>query len=217
MFRIIIGLFLTGLLFASGPCLVSCGPILISYIAGTKKGIREGMVDYILFSLSRIFVYLVLSSIVFFLGKVAAERLLGDASKYILIIGGIYVILIGILFILGKKLELPSFVIAKNYISAYNKKNVIILGLLFGLLPCAPFLAVLSYMGLISKTWLNSLIYAFSFGIATLLSPLLFLVFFTGFIPKLLEGREKIYSRIISFSAGLIVIFLGIQLIRKAF
>jgi sulfite exporter TauE/SafE len=210
-------MFLTGLLFAAGPCLASCGPILISYIAGTKKDVRQGLVDYILFSSSRIFVYLVLSSIVFFLGRITAERLLGDLSRYILIIGGFYIVLIGIFFIAGKKSEFHSLGVIKSRVLGYNKRNIIFLGLLLGLSPCAPFLAVLSYIGLISKTWLNSLIYGFSFGIATFLSPLLFLVFFTGFIPKLLRAKNEIYPQIISFTSGLIIIFLGIQLIRRAF
>ncbi|MFA5357159.1 MAG: sulfite exporter TauE/SafE family protein, partial [Candidatus Omnitrophota bacterium] len=77
MNNIISGLFLTGVLFGSGPCVASCGPFLISYIAGTRKTAARGVVAYILFSSARVSVYIALGVSVFFLSRFAVERLLG--------------------------------------------------------------------------------------------------------------------------------------------
>lgn len=217
MNKIIASLFSLGLLFGSGPCLASCGPILISYIAGTKKNIFKGLMAYILFSLSRIFVYLSLSVLVFFLGNFLLERLLPDFFKYILILGGVFIILIGVLVAWMRSLEFrPLRFLEKNIIER-DRKSMLVLGLIIGLLPCAPLLAILSYVGLVSKTWPESLLYGFSFGLGTFISPLILLVILAGLIPKILVDKKGLYGQIFSFVCGLVIIFLGLQLIRKAF
>ncbi len=216
MNKIIISLFLSGILLGSGPCLASCGPILISYIAGTKKNILKGVLTYILFSSARIVVYLILSLMVF-LGSFTLERLLGSFSKFILIIGGSFVILIGILMALGTRLKLPFCRFLGENILGKDKKSIIIMGLLIGLLPCAPLLAVLSYIGLVSKSVFQSLIYAFSFGLGTFASPLLLLSILAGVIPKFLSDKKAIYAQIFSLICGLIIIFLGLNLLKEAF
>ena len=51
---IVITFFLLGLSFGSGPCLAACGPLLISYIAGTGKKFKDSVVTYLIFSSARI-------------------------------------------------------------------------------------------------------------------------------------------------------------------
>jgi len=215
MLRVALSLFLYGLFFGSGPCLISCGPILISYIVGTNKNTPRGMKDYLLFSLARLFVYIVLALVVFFLGSFTLERLLGRCSKYVFILGGGFIVFVGIAMVLGRKLEFKLFPFIQKSIRANNKPSVMMLGLIVGLLPCAPLLAVLSYIGLISKSWFSSLLYGLSFGLGTFLSPLILLIALTGFIPKLLVTRQAVYSRIFSFICGLILILLGVQLMTR--
>jgi arginine exporter protein ArgO len=84
-------------------------------------------------------------------------------------------------------------------------------------LPCAPILVLLGYIGLFSRNWEQSLVYASAFGIGTFLSPLLFLAFFAGIMPGLLKNKREIYGRILSRVSGLIMFFLGIRLIMKGF
>jgi sulfite exporter TauE/SafE len=215
--KIIISLFFSGLLFGSGPCIASCGPILISYVAGTKKNILKSLITYILFSSARIFVYLILSFLIFFLGRFALERLLGDFSKYVVILGGSFIILVGLLMALGKRLELEFCNVLGKNVLGQDKKITVALGLIIGLLPCAPLLAILSYVGLVSKSWMQSLLYSLSFGIGTFVSPLIFLVIFASLIPKFLIEKKGIYIQIFNFICGLIIIFFGLQLIKRAF
>ena len=217
MINIIFSLFLLGLSFGSGPCLASCGPILISYVAGTEKNVLKSFISYILFSLARISVYLALGLLVFLLGRFVTERFLEGSSQYIFLLGGAFVICVGVLIVLGKRMDFGFCRFLHNHILEQNKKSVAMLGLIIGFLPCAPLLALFSYVGLISKSWVSVLLYIFSFGIGTFVSPLLVLVIFAGFIRRLLSHANAVYGRYFSFICGLIMIFLGIQLILRAF
>lgn len=215
MNKIIPSLFLCGLLFGSGPCLASCGPILISYIAATKKNILKGLVVYVLFSLARISVYLLLGVAIFSLGRFTLERLLGDFSRYIFIIGGGFIVLIGVLTAGGKRLEIKPLNFLHRNILERDKKSVVIVGLIVGLLPCVPLLAILSYVGLVSKSWLQSLFYSLSFGLGTFVSPLILLAILAGVIPQWFQDKK--YYSVFRFICGMIIIFLGLQLIYRAF
>jgi sulfite exporter TauE/SafE len=160
-------------------------------------------------------VYLLLSIAIFFLGRLTTERFLGDFSKYMLIIGGGFIISVGLLMSLGKRLELKFCYSFQKSVLERDKKSILIFGFIIGLLPCAPLLAVLSYIGLVSKSWSMSLLYGLSFGIGTVISPLILLVIIAGIIPKFLI--DKSYDRWFNLACGLIIIFLGAQLILRAF
>jgi sulfite exporter TauE/SafE len=215
MLNIALSLFISGVLFGSGPCLASCGPILISYIAGTKKEPIKGFFVYVLFSLSRISVYVLLSLGIFSLGRLAMDRFLGSFSKYLLIIGGAFVIVMGLLIISGKRWESGICSYLYKNVLEHDKKSIVILGLIIGLLPCAPLLGLFSYIGLVSKTWVSSLLYSLAFGMGTFLSPLLLLAFASGFITRLFKNQIIPFQRILGFLCGLIIILLGAQLIYR--
>lgn len=215
MDKIIISLFVSGVLFGSGPCIASCGPVLIAYAAGTGRNVFKAFKVYILFSLSRISVYLAMGILVFFLGRMLLEGALGGLSKYIFILGGAFIIAVGIIMLLGRRLEFKPFQFLYRNILERDKKSIVIIGLIIGLLPCAPLLAILSYIGLISKSWADSLLYAFVFGLGTFISPLILLLLLSGLISRFV--KEKNYCRVISFICGLVIIFLGVQLAMRAF
>jgi sulfite exporter TauE/SafE len=217
MSRILLNLFLSGLLFGSGPCIASCGPILISYIAGTKKGISNSLLVYLLFSLARVFVYLSFSLLIYFVGVFFTERFLGNISKYTIVFGGLFIIAIGLLMILGKRPEFKSCRVLEKKFLEEDKKTIITLGLVVGLIPCAPLLAVLSYIGLVSKTWMNSLLYSLSFGLGTLVSPLILLALLAGLIPRWLKDKNSVYNHLFNFVCGLIIVILGARLLIRAF
>lgn len=214
MFKILISLFILGFSFGSGPCLASCGPILISYIAATRKGIRASFTAYLLFSLARIFVYLLLGLLVFLIGKFALENLLNRFSPLILILGGSFIIVLGLLTAWGKEFTNLYCQRLQKTMLNHDKKSVIILGLVVGALPCAPLLALLSYLGFDSGSWALAFAYTLSFAIGTFISPLIFLAAVAGFVPKILASKQN-YYRIFSFICGLVMVYLGINLIRK--
>lgn len=217
MARIAFSLFLAGLFFGAGPCIASCGPFLITYIAGTKKNIAKGILVYLLFSLARIAVYAGLGLAVFFVSELTVGSLLGGIYKYVLLLGGSFIVLIGLFMALGRDLEFKFCHFLHRNILEHDTKSVIAMGLIIGLLPCAPLLSILSYVGLISRTWPASLLYALSFGMGTLVSPLILLAVLAGLIPRILLEKKAAYYRAFSFICGLIIVFLGAQLIWRAF
>ncbi len=220
MIKTIASSFILGLSFGWGPCLASCGPLLLTYIAGTQKNVFKGLSAYLLFSFSRMFVYLVLGLAVFYSGKVMLTKFF-NFFPLILAGSGAFVIFLGILIALGKNINLIPCAFLHKHIIESDKKSMVTLGLVMGLLPCAPLVTMLTYAGLISRHAGENLLYTLAFGLGTAASPLLILAGLAGFIPRIISGASKTGAftalRVFSIICGLIMIILGIQLIGKAF
>jgi sulfite exporter TauE/SafE len=214
LIKISLSMFFSGFLFGSGPCLASCGPFLISFIAGTNKNIPQAITFYSLFSLSRVAVYLVLGLLIYFMGNLVQEYLF---PGYVALFGGIFIVLCGLFIGLGKKLQLPWLSRFNKFFPQDQLKNPLVFGLIYGLIPCVPFLTVLSYCGLVSRNWGQALFFTFCFGLGTYLSPLLVMSVFSGALSGLLKGAREKYLRSLSLLCGLIIIFLGLQLARRGF
>lgn len=206
-----------GLSFGAGPCLASCGPILVSYLAGSKRNIPKGIVDYVLFSAARVLVYLVLGLGVFFLGRFVIGNLLSGLSRYVLIIGGIFIILIGVFTAFDGVIKFQPCQSLYQRIFSSDTKNIFIIGLVVGLLPCAPLLAILSYVGITSRSVFEAILYSLFFGLGTALSPLILLVVITGLIPNWMAKQGAKPQRIFALISGLVIVFLGVRLLRSGF
>jgi sulfite exporter TauE/SafE len=193
--------------------MASCGPLVISYVAGTEKNIGKGLAAYAIFSLSRISTYLILALAIFFLGHFAVERFAGEYSRYISIAGGLFIIFVGMIMVLGRHFDFGLLKKAQKITLGQDTKSVILFGLIIGFLPCAPLIAILSFVGLVSKNWLTALLYGFSFGLGTFISPLILLVVITGLIPGLFSRNDGLYRRLFNIACGLVIIFLGVRLI----
>lgn len=215
MINIAAGMFISGVFFGSGPCVASCGPVLISYVAGTKRNILAGLRVYAIFSASRILVYCILSVLIFIFGSVTLEHSLDRYYPYLIFLAGVFLIMMGILMVLGQRLEyrVCQF-LGKNFLER-DTKSVILMGLVMGLAPCAPLLGILSYIGLVSKSWLSSLLYGFLFGVGTSISPLIILTVLAAWLPQSLSSKQLNYSRIFNIICGIILVFLGAALIRR--
>jgi sulfite exporter TauE/SafE len=210
-------LFLTGILFGAGPCLVSCGPVLVSYICGTNKRVGESLSAYALFSGARIAVYIILSLCVFLAGHSGLESFFDEYGNYLYILAGFFLMLIGVYFILGKRMEIKPFNLIYRHIVQGDTKNMVLLGIAYGLLPCAPFLGVLSYIGLVSKNWLQNIVYAVSFGAGTFISPLLLVSLASGAVPGAVKNTSGLAAKIVRICCGIVALYMGAQLVRRAF
>jgi sulfite exporter TauE/SafE len=200
--------FLLGFTFGAGPCLASCGPLLVSYTLGRGKNVLAGILAYLLFSLSRMLVYLGLGIAVFFCGHLITSQLLGVFSRYFFIAGGIFVIFLGFLISLGRNVKHSFCHWLQDFFLKKDAKTVILLGLFIGILPCAPLISVLSYIGLIAKSWKDALGFSLLFAVGTAFSPLALLVAAGG----LAAGKLQ---RFFNLAGAAVIIYLGIQLIRK--
>ena len=210
----IITLFLSGLLLGSGPCLATCGPVLISYITATRQNPKQAILIWLLFSLSRVCIYLILSLFIFILGEFLVKKNIAYISRYIYIFGGIIIALIGIFTIIkdstGTRRICP--IVPGGLSQRLSRIHPITLGVIMGLLPCAPLLSVLSYIGLISPAWQWCIFYSLVFGLGTLISPLILLALGAGVVPKILFNKPRIY-RILRIICGVIIVFFGTQLV----
>jgi sulfite exporter TauE/SafE len=206
-----------GVSFGSVYCLASCGPLFLSYVSGTGKNVAKALVSYLIFSLARITVYVFLGVLVYCLGKFFAETIFEGISKYVFILGGGFITCIGILMALGRNMDTAVCRVAYKNLLEKDIKSIFLFGLIIGLLPCPPLFALFSYLALISKSLALSAVYAFAFGVGTLLSPLALLPVFAGVIPRALLKVKPVFSRIFNLICAAIMIFLGIQLVRRGF
>ena len=213
----ILSFFLLGLSFGFGPCMSSCGPILISYVAGRQKNVLKSLSTYWIFSSGRIFAYLTLGLLFFSFGKLIAERLLTGLAPYVFIFGGAFIIVVGILLALGKRIESGLSTALYTRLLEKDRYSIFILGAIIGLLPCPPLIAVFSSQGLLAKSWFSSIVYMLSFGTGTALSPLVLLIVFAAWLPRISLRRKALMGKVFNFVCGLILIIMGGQLVWRAF
>jgi sulfite exporter TauE/SafE len=210
MVRSLLTFFTFGFTLGFGSCLASCGPVLISYLAGREKNVRNSIGAYVLFSLSRLVVYLALGISVYFLGQFLINRLLSSISRPVYLTGGTIIALIGLFLIIDKNPD-PAFCSkARGFLFRKDAGNVIAFGVIMGILPCAALLSVLASIALTAKTWVDAAMFILVFGLGTIVSPLFILAACTGLIPH--TGAPK---RLLGVLSGGIVVFAGIQLFLK--
>jgi sulfite exporter TauE/SafE len=130
---------------------------------------------------------------------------------------GIISIILGISILIGKKINHFTYEFAANKIT--NFSSIFILGFIVGILPCAPLIALLFEIVLISHSPLMGMFYAFSFGLGTFLSGLIVLGSLAGiftWIPaKIL--KSKISNFIFKIICAFLLILLGISIIFRGF
>ncbi|MFA5155994.1 MAG: sulfite exporter TauE/SafE family protein [Candidatus Omnitrophota bacterium] len=205
-----------GISFGSGPCLASCGPLFLSYTAGSGKNIPKSLAAYLIFSSARIAVYVVLGALVYLSGKFFTEQVFAGITRYVFWAGGTFIISMGILIAMGRNLDTVACKFLYKNLLQKDRKSIFIFGLIVGLAPCPPLIALFSYVALISKSLTLSAVYALSFGLGTLLSPLALLAIFAGAIPGVMAKFKPAFSRALNLVCAAILIILGAQLIIKA-
>jgi len=212
--RICISLFLSGAFLGSGPCLISCGPFLVSFISGAKKNLKESFWLWLVFSCARVFSYLVLGLIAgIFSQEIIYKLYQNNLGQYLLIAGGAFLLVIGSVMILGVQSSNKVCRLLEEKFIKRGTKSAVLFGLFVGFLPCAPLLAILSYIVLVSGSWYKGLWYSLSFGLGTLVSPLIILVFLASLVPKILDKTK--FLAVFQKICGLVILLLGLELIIR--
>lgn len=215
MYKALVSSFLLGVTLGAGPCMASCGPLLISYAAGTNKSVFKSLGAYFLFCFGRIIVYLALGVLVYNFGQAVTEHFVVSASKITAYCAGAFIALVGILVAIGRGFFGVTCLKWQKFFLEKDPKTIFLMGLLIGLIPCLPYVSLLSYIGLVSKSWHDAAVYSFAFGIGTAVSPLLAIVGFAGFLPGLLKDEK--FRRLFNALCGLVLVVLGVQLIMRGF
>lgn len=209
-----IKLFLLGLSLGAGPCLIVCAPILLPYIAATKKDWIEGLKSTVVFSLFRTLAYIVLG----FISAVSysfIERFISHESKYyISLFAGAFVAIIGIILIVTKReIHLPVFKLLGKELLEKSTRSMPLLGLLVGFSPCLPMIGALMLIATDSTSALNGAFLGLSFGMGTFLSPLLLLGMAVGYIPQKVFKTASIQNTF-RMICGILLVGYGLNLIK---
>lgn len=211
-------LFMTGLALGVSQCIISCAPVLMLYVAGTKEGWREGVKATLTFSLSRLCAYTLLGLLAGVAGMLITDVLYqGDLTTYIWIGAGTFILLIGVLMMWGKEPRLHLCQILMKRTIKDSTISMGLLGFVVGIASyCAPFMGILTYIAFTVKDPLAGAFYGFCFGLgATIVTPLIAMGVLASILPRVLFNSPKILD-IFRRSCGFLFLLLGARLIYSA-
>jgi len=192
-----------------GPCLALTGPILLPYIAATKKGWGEGLKASVAFSLGRLAALAILGGVAT-VAFASINRLFPPyRSGYLYLAMAVFIVLMGVLVILGKGRR-PLHRTLRRYIVESGSASTFFLGFLIGITPCATLVAILTYITCVAKNVLHGMLYALSFGVGTVV-PLMILGPLVSFLPERILRSSKLL-RGFRVTCGAILILFGLQL-----
>jgi sulfite exporter TauE/SafE len=216
MLNICFSLFVTGILMGSGPCMLSCGPILLSYIAGTKSSATQGLRCWFIFSFSRLLSAIFLGFIAGIAGTVLLRRYYWEISGYIIwLLAGAFIAFLGFMIFVGIDTRFNMCSALNRVMIKKDAKSLIALGILIGLLPCVPLIGVLSYITMVSTQYYHGVLMGAAFGLGAIISPLIFASMIAGALPglKFFQDAKRIlvWRRI----CGAVLIFLGLHILIR--
>lgn len=201
----------------AGPCLLVCTPVLISYIAGKQAKPKQALLDISVFLSGRLLAYLLLGYLAGLSGLLLRQFANSGLLLSLKFAGGIIIILLGVYLWLGRE---PFSRLCKRKAGAiFNSGSLFILGFIVGVFPCAPLLALLFEITLISKSATGGMLYALFFGLGTFLSGFIAVGalsgIFTWLAPRIFRSRTAgLFFRAV---CSLLLILLGLNLIFKVY
>lgn len=198
-----IELFTTGFLLGFGPCLLYCGPVLLSYIVGTSSNWRQGLRTTLTFSAARLLAYGLLGTVAGLSGQLIRRFI--QSTYLIEALGGVIIAAIGALMVLGKEAG------PRLCTRLQSRGNPALLGFLTGLSPCPPLVGALMGIALSTTSPLTGTLYGLAFGSGTLLSPMLALGALAGGFSGRLTEKPNLHAWLQRLS-GLVLFAFGLHL-----
>jgi sulfite exporter TauE/SafE len=184
--------FVQGFLVGSGPCLLTCAPLLLPYIAGTDRTWQEGLRSSLIFGLTRLVVYTLLGGVVGYIGAFLFPVFYGSFwGRMIWALAAIFIMAVGGLMLLGRSAANPVCRYFRALTPGGRAWSPVILGLLVALAPCLPLLAVLTEIMFAADRFYLGFLYGAAFGLGTAFSPLLVLGAVTPLLGQKLAGNAR--------------------------
>ncbi len=191
-----------------GPCLTYSAPLLLPYIAATKRHWKGGLRVALLFSGGRLFALAIMGSVATVAFSHINQFFPPHRSGWLHGITALFIITMGILIILGKGLGRHF----GNRILNHGTKSICFFGFLMGIAPCIPYVAILTYIACVAENAvLKGMWYATVFAAGTSVAPIV-LGSLTGIIPAQLSNSGKLF-RIFQVICGLVLVGFGLQLL----
>ncbi|MFA5143902.1 MAG: sulfite exporter TauE/SafE family protein [Candidatus Omnitrophota bacterium] len=162
-------LFGIGLTFGiAGPCLFFCTPVIAAYVAASQKEMPQALGRIAIFFAGRIVAYAVLGYLAGLSGEILRGVVNSQYLPYLRLAGGVGGIILGLIVLSGKRED--AGLCGKKTGQARSAAGLIVFGFLIGGAPCAPLMALLAEIALISRGAFQGALYAVSFGAGTFLS-----------------------------------------------
>ena len=206
-----------GFLIGWGPCLAHCGFLLLPYIAGTTTTWKAGMKVGLVFSGGRILALAILGALATFAFDFITRFFPPNKSYFLPLTIAIFVIILGVLIFFGKmdSMHFAKVPFPKKGIMQKISGNMLILGFLVGMSPCAPLIAVITYIACKTEYIATGMLYAVSFGIGTAVAPVV-LGAITGILPEKLVRSTK-SRKVFQFVSGSVLVAFGLELVYSIF
>lgn len=195
-----------------GPCLLTCAPVLLTYIAGSKRQWYEAFKDIITFLFGRIIAYMLLGALAGSAGTALRAFTSSSFSIYLKPLAGAVTILFAIIIFTNRRGgECPC---RTGRGKIYNFSGVFAFGFLVGISPCAPLLALLFDITLMSRGVIDGMMYALFFGAGTFLSGLITIGVIAGAIAHIPASFIKSQTAMVIFrvACSILLIILGLGL-----
>ena len=199
----------------AGPCFLTCTPVLITYIAGSGKGLAEIFKNIFTFLIGRLLAYILLGALAGLSGAVLKKFTSLSLSAYLEPLAGAVTILFAVIILTNRNSGNCACATVRE--KALNFGGIFTFGFLIGVSPCAPLLALLFDITLMSKGILDGIFYAFFFGLGTFLSGLITIGVIAGILTRIPAAfiRSKTVSSAFKIVCALLLLALGLGMILK--
>jgi sulfite exporter TauE/SafE len=204
--------FATGLINGLGFCTFTCLPYLASYIASTGANFRKSIFISSAFNAGRVIGYTLIGALIGLFGGLihyCAEDSVQILQNYSNLAFGIVTILIGVTLLY--KNRKPScgcnpapFKPKRRFLNRFDM-GAFALGLSKGLVFCPILMLILLPYSVLFTNPVNSVAFAFLFGLGTIISPMVLVGGVTGWLLT----KADLLRKYISLAGSIVIILLG--------
>jgi len=203
-----IKLFTAGFIMGWGPCLTYTAPLLLPYIGATKRNWQDGLKVSFMFSIGRLAALAILGGLATIAFRLINQYFPPHRSGWLYLIIALFMIGTGILIISGKKVSIH---IGKELLNK-SIESMLIIGFLMGLAPCAPYVAILTYIACIAENKIFvGILYATIFAAGTAIAPLVLGTLMGIISEKLLKSATLL--KIFRIICGTVLVLFGLHLL----
>jgi sulfite exporter TauE/SafE len=173
----------------TGPCLFYCAPVILSFTSGMHKDYRRSLFDILLFFGGRLSAYILLAALAGISGMLLRRFIDSSLTAYLNPLAGLISIGLGIILLAAKKDEEGNCKATPHKAAASG--GLFAFGFIIGVSPCAPLVALLFEIALISKNALDGALYGLFFGLGTFISGLIITAALAGLSIRIPEKLLK--------------------------
>lgn len=217
MFKIIIELFVLGVVSSYSFCAVKCLPAILLYIPAVNRTPLKNFFTALSFLLTRTIIYSIYGSLAAIMGIYITQQF-NIHHNIFNNFAGIIIIVVG-LFIIIKGYSVKCCYNKNKFTDKFNHilKTSPVLGASFlgvanSLVPCPPLLVVLTFIAVNSENILSGFIFGTAFGTGKIISPILILAPCIGLFHNKIKSF-KLNNDLLRIFLGILIVLFGISIL----